>query len=188
MQMAFYFDQTQCIGCYACMIACKDWHDVALGPVGYREVTYIEKGKYPNPYVAYINLTCHHCANPECASACPASAISKREEDGIVVVDRELCLGKGECGACLDACTYDMPRFGDEENAKMQKCNFCLDRLAESKDPICVGACPSRCLEFGPLTELTAKHGCTRDAEGFTYSENTRPSVIFKAKREGVVS
>lgn len=183
MQMAFYFDQTRCTGCYTCVIACKDWHDVELGPVDYRDVVYIEKGKYPDPYVACMTVSCLHCANPECASACPVSAITKREEDGIVIVDRELCLGKEQCGLfCLEACPYAMPRFGEEENAKMQMCDFCRERLAENKEPICVGACPSRCLHAGPLTELTAKYGSVQEAEGFTYSEETRPSVIFTAK------
>jgi anaerobic dimethyl sulfoxide reductase subunit B (iron-sulfur subunit) len=77
-----------------------------------------------------------------------------------------------------------MPRFGEEENAKMQMCNFCLDRLAESKDPICVGACPTRSLYAGPLTELTAQYGSVQEAEGFTYSGETRPSVIFKPKAQ----
>jgi anaerobic dimethyl sulfoxide reductase subunit B (iron-sulfur subunit) len=185
MQMAFYFDQTRCTGCYTCLIACKDWHDVELGPVDYMNVASIEKGKYPNPYVAYMVTTCFHCANPECVSACPVNAISKRAEDGIVVVDRELCLGKDNCALfCVEACPYDMPRFGEEENAKMQKCDFCLDQLAENKSPICVAACPLRCLDAGPLTQLMAKYGSIQEAEGFAYSEKTKPSVIFKPKTE----
>jgi len=183
MQMAFYFNQTRCTGCYACLIACKDWHDVELGPVDYINVKYIEKGKYPNPYVAYMVTTCFHCANPECIPACPVNAISKRAEDGIVVVDRELCLGNDNCAPfCQEACPYGIPRFGEEENAKMQKCDFCLERLAENKNPICVAACPSRCLDAGPLTELMAKYGNIKEAEGFVYSEETKPSVIFKPK------
>jgi len=185
MQMAFYFDQTRCTGCYACLIACKDWHDVELGPVDYMDVRYIENGKYPNPFIAYMVTTCFHCINPACVSACPAGAISKRADDGIVVVDRELCLGKDNCAQfCKEACPYGMPRFGDKENAKMQMCDFCLERLAENKSPICVGACPSRCLEAGPLTELMAKYGNIQEAEGFAYSEDTKPSVIFKPKTQ----
>ena len=183
MQMAFYFDQTRCTGCYACVIACREWHGVELGPVDYRDVVCIEKGEYPNPYVAYMTTACVHCANPECASACPVDAISKRVEDGIVLVDRELCLGKGSCAQfCRESCPYSMPRFGDEDNAKMQKCNFCLDQLTENKSPICVAVCPSRCLDAGPLTELIAKYGCTQETEGFVYSEKTKPSVVFKPK------
>lgn len=183
MQMAFYFDQTRCTGCYACLIGCKDWHDVERGPVDYRDVTYLEKGKYPHPYSAYMTVSCCHCASPECVSACPVDAISKRNEDGIVVVDRELCLGKDNCDLfCLEACPYDAPRFGEEANAKMQKCDFCLDRLEKGKPPVCVAACGSHCLDAGPLAELTTKYGNIREAEGFRYSETTQPSVVFKPK------
>jgi Fe-S-cluster-containing hydrogenase component 2 len=55
-------------------------------------------------------------------TACPANAIAKCLEDGIVAVDREACLGQDACVLCLDACPYDAPQFGAEEKAKMQKC------------------------------------------------------------------
>lgn len=154
-----------------------------LGPVDYRDVVYREKGSYPRPYVAYMTISCLHCADPACVVACPANTISKRAEDGIIVVDRELCLGKDNCGLfCQQACPYGMPRFGEEKNGKMQMCNLCPDKLAENKPPVCVAACPQRCLDAGPLDKLQAKYGRTQEAEGFTYSRVTRPSVIFKAK------
>lgn len=183
MQIAFYFDQTRCTGCDACLIACREWHDVESGPVDYRVVERIEKGKYPDLYLAYLTLSCLHCAQPECASACPSSAIMKRPEDGIMVVDRDACLGKDNCPTfCKEGCPYDMPRFGKEENAKMQMCNFCLDRLSEKKSPVCVAACPSHALDAGPLNELAAKYGQKQQAEGFVFSEKTRPSIVLKPK------
>ena len=39
MQLAFYFDQTRCTGCYACVVACKDWHDIPAGPASWMRVT-----------------------------------------------------------------------------------------------------------------------------------------------------
>ena len=89
MQLAFYFDQTRCNGCYTCVVACKDWHDVPAGPASWIRVKTIEKGKYPKPFLAYLQSTCYHCAEPACIQACPVNAISKREEDGIVFVDKE---------------------------------------------------------------------------------------------------
>jgi NADPH-dependent glutamate synthase beta subunit-like oxidoreductase len=41
---------------------------------------------------------CYHCTEPVCAFVCPNEAITKREEDGIVVVDREKCRGEKTCG------------------------------------------------------------------------------------------
>lgn len=184
MQFGFYFDQTRCVGCYTCVVACKDWHDIPAGPASWRWVNAIEKGKYPEPFVGFLSLSCLHCVEPACVPACPVNAISKREEDGIVVVDREICLGNGECAMlCKDACPYDAPQFGAEDGAKMQKCNLCLDRWAEGKKPICVNACPMRALDAGPIDETKTKYGNIREAEGFVYSSYIEPSIIFKPKK-----
>jgi len=182
MQMGFYFDQTRCTGCFTCSIACKDWHDTPAGPVNWLRVIEIEKGNFPDVFVAYFVNSCWHCVNPACVTACPVGAISKRQEDGVVVVDQEKCLGKDNCDMCLQACPYEVPQFGAEQNAKMQKCNFCIDRLAEGKKPICVEACPMRALDAGPLDQLVAKYGKSQDAEGFIYSAELDPSVVFKPK------
>ena len=184
MQIGFYFDQTRCDGCLACIVACKDWNDVAAGPASWRRVKTIEKGKYPDLYVAFLATACYHCAEPECISACPVNAISKQEADGVVVVDRDKCLGKDSCTMCLTVCPYDAPQFGAEENARMQKCNFCTDRLADGKKPACVDACTMRAMDAGPMEELKRKYGDTRNAEGFAYSEKLAPSVVFKPKKK----
>ncbi|MBI4285110.1 MAG: 4Fe-4S dicluster domain-containing protein [Chloroflexi bacterium] len=182
MQLGFYFDQTRCTGCYTCVVACKDWHDVPAGPASWRRVETIERGKYPNPFVAFLATSCYHCADPACVTACPTGAITKRQEDGIVLVAPELCLGKDSCGLCLEACPYRAPQFGAEANAKVQMCDLCLDRWAEGKPPICVAGCPMRALDAGPIEELKAKYGQVQSAEGFTYAPNIRPSVVFKPK------
>jgi anaerobic dimethyl sulfoxide reductase subunit B (iron-sulfur subunit) len=182
MQMGFYFDQTRCTGCYTCVVACKDWHDVPSGPASWRRVTAIEKGKFPDVFVAHFTSSCYHCARPACVPACPAGAITKREEDGIVLVDQAKCLGKDRCDLCLQACPYEAPQFGVEPNAKVQMCNLCLDRLQEGKNPICVAGCPMRALDAGPLGDLETRHGNLREAEGFAYSAELKPSVVFKPK------
>jgi len=147
-------------------------------------VTTLEKGKYPTPFVAFLALTCLHCAQPSCIPACPVSAITKREEDGIVVVDQEACLGNVECPMfCKEACPYDVPQFGAEEGAKMQKCHLCLDRLSDGKNPICVEACPMRALDAGPLEGLQDRYGEAREAEGFAYSLELQSSIIFKPRK-----
>ena len=183
MQMGFYFDQTRCTGCYTCVVACKDWHDVPAGPASWRRMLTIEKGTYPNVFVAFLATACYHCVKPACVDACPANAITKREQDGVVVVDREACLGK-DCGICLEVCPYQAPQFGAEDDAKMQKCTLCYKRLGKNKKPICVDACPMQALDAGPIEELQAKYGNTRQAEGFTYSVEMAPSVIFKPKKD----
>ena len=184
MQMGFYFDQELCINCRTCVVACKDWHDVPAGPASYIRIVTIEKGKYPDVSVHSMFASCYHCLKPACVSSCPVGAIAKIEEDGVVIVDREACLGKDNCDLCRQACPYDAPQFGAEENAKMQKCNFCLDRLAENKKPICVDACIMQALEAGPIEELQAKYGDIRQAEGFAYSDELIPSIVFNPKKD----
>ena len=181
MQLGLYFDQSRCSGCFTCIVSCKDWHDTPAGPVFGMRVATIEQGRFPNVSVNFLTNSCYHCAEPPCVPACPVGAIRKREEDGIVVVDRETCLGFASCGgACQVACPYDAPQFEAEPDAKMEKCDLCLDRWSKGKKPVCVEACPMRALDAGPLDELESKHGLTRRAVGFTYSEPSRPSIVFK--------
>ena len=182
MQLGFYFDQTRCIGCFTCCVACKDWHNIPAGPAHWMRVTTLEEGKFPNVFVAHLSTPCYHCENPVCIKDCPVDAISKRNEDGIVVVDREACLGKSDCGVCKDACPYGAPQFGGGEDDKVQKCGFCQERWQEGKKPVCVEACPMRALDAGPMEELMEKYGNVKEAAGFAYSQEIRPSVVMKNK------
>jgi anaerobic dimethyl sulfoxide reductase subunit B len=182
MNKGFYFDQSRCTGCLTCVIACKDWHEHEMGcePADWIKVSSKESGKYPDLSITYLVQPCYHCAQAPCIKACPVDAITKRE-DGIVTVDRGLCLGKS-CQLCMEACPYGCPQFGSEEDAPMQKCDFCIDRWAEGKKPICVDACPTRAFDAGPIEELRSIYGDVRNAEGFIYS-TSGPCITFKLKR-----
>ncbi|HEX78328.1 MAG TPA: 4Fe-4S dicluster domain-containing protein [Dehalococcoidia bacterium] len=180
--MGFYFDQTRCHGCHTCAVACKDWHDIQDEGVDWIRVSTMEDGKYPDVRVFFLVVPCAHCVEPACAEVCPASAITKRAEDGVVVVDQESCLGIDKCNLCKQACLYDAPQFGAAPNAKMQKCNFCLDRLAEGRKPACVDACPMVALDAGPLDELERRYRSTREVTSFTRSAKAKPCLIFKPK------
>jgi anaerobic dimethyl sulfoxide reductase subunit B (iron-sulfur subunit) len=183
MQIGFYFDQTRCTGCGTCRVACKDWHNIPAGSENWIRVLYTEKGKFPDVFVSYTVVPCYHCLDPVCIPSCPAHAISKRDEDGIVVVDSEACLGNEECNVkCLTACPYDVPQFGPEPGAKMCKCDFCLDRQIENKLPICVEACPTRALDAGRFDELKAKYGHIEEAIGSVHSKRTKPAIVSKPK------
>ena len=88
-----------------------------------------------------------------CVEACPVGAISKREADGVVLVDRALCTG---CRACLDACPFEVPQFGAD--GLMQKCDLCAGEASDAlrRTPPCVGTCPTGAL--GLITiEATVK-------------------------------
>jgi anaerobic dimethyl sulfoxide reductase subunit B (iron-sulfur subunit) len=184
LQVGFYFDQTRCIGCYACAVACKDWHNIPAGSINWMRINYHETGKFPNVFVSYLIHPCFHCEDPVCIPVCPAGAITKRKEDGVVIVNSEKCVGNVECDSkCLKACPYDAPQFGPDEGSKMSKCNYCLDRLREQKLPICIEACRTRALDAESLQNLKEKYGDTLEADNFVYSERTKPAIVFKPKR-----
>ena len=182
MQIGFYFDQERCIGCHTCAVACKDKNDIPAGSVHWRRVRLLERGKYPQPRLLRLSLACNHCAEPACIPACPVSAIHKREADGVVIVDRERCLGGDGCGRfCLTACPYEAPQFGGEPNPKMQKCDLCLDRLEVGEKPVCATACPMLALEAGPVEALEREHITTLHTEGMPDPFQARPSLRFRA-------
>jgi len=183
MQLGFYFDQSRCTGCYACVIACRDWHNITDTSIELRKVIPLEQGTYPDVRLSYISLSCCHCKTPACKEACPVEAISKREEDGIIVVNSDECLGKDSCKMfCKEACPYDAPQFGEDKNSKMHLCTLCADRLADNKNPVCVDACPMRALDFGPMDELQEKYGEVKEAPGFLFLKKTGPSILFKSR------
>lgn len=97
-QVGFFYDQSRCIQCFSCCVACKDWHDIPAGPAHWKRILGLEEGKFPELSVAYLAINCFHCAEPVCMAVCPAKAITKREEDGVIVVDRDKCQEEAHCG------------------------------------------------------------------------------------------
>ena len=184
MQLGFYFDQTRCSNCMTCVVACKDWHNIPAGDVFWRCVISLEEGEFPDINVSFLSTSCYHCEDAPCLSECPAGAILKRDADGIVIVDKEVCLGRDQCGACREACPYGVPQFGSEPDAKMQKCDLCAERWDEEKKPICVEACPMRALDAGPMDELRSKYGSGLTTKGFARYNECSPAVIFKQRHE----
>ena len=161
-QYGFDFDPGRCVQCHACEMACKALHRVERG-VRWRRVVGIWRGTFPAVASRSVSFSCLHCGNPPCVAACPQGAIRKRPEDGIVVVDQGKCFG---CHLCLMACPFGVPQFGAD--GKMQKCDLCVDLVAQGKEPACVATCPAGALRFGTLPELSeqaARRSAQRIAE-----------------------
>jgi len=183
MQMAFFFNQSRCSGCLTCVIACRQWHSIDYDRLSWRRIETIEEGIFPQLRVSFLSLSCLHCQTPACASSCPTSAIIKRELDGIVLSDPERCLGETLCGRCKEACPYTIPRFNPDQDWKMEKCNFCCDRLAQGRRPICVEACPMDALDAGPLDTLPRVDQYDKEIKGFRHFEEVNPSIRFRKKK-----
>ncbi len=147
-QYGFSFVKEKCLQCFGCEVACKSWRNAELG-VRRRRVSNIWSGRYPDVKNASVSVACMHCTEPACVKACPVNAIAKRVEDGIVVVDKDKCVG---CKTCLKECPFGAPQFGAD--GKMQKCDMCMNELDLSKEaPPCVETCPTKALSLGKMDE-----------------------------------
>ncbi len=141
----FIIDQSRCIGCHACTVACKAEHEVPVG-VFRTWVQYVERGAYPDTRRSFAVLRCNHCDNAPCVAICPTRALYRRA-DGIVDFDRERCIG---CKACMQACPYDAI-YIDPETHTAAKCNYCAHRVDRGLEPACVIVCPVNAIIAGDL-------------------------------------
>lgn len=130
--------------CRACEEACA----AKLGSVGP-----VIKAEKVHEVPRTRTITCYQCAQPLCQEACSVDAIVKSEEDGVVRVLRDECIG---CEACVSACPYEN-MFFDSETEVAFKCEMC------DGDPECVKACPYEVLEFANYTERLRSYLITED-------------------------
>lgn len=182
-QYAFYFDSTRCTGCKTCELACKDYKD--LGPdIAYRKVFDYEGGAWEanedgtcttTCFVYHVSMSCNHCDDPACLKVCPTHAMHKDPETGLVSVDADKCIG---CGYCHMACPYNAPKV-DRALGHSVKCDGCADRVAQGLEPICVGACPLRALQFGTVEEMS-KLGERANIAPLPESSATNPNLYVK--------
>ena len=161
MAYGMLIDLKKCVGCHACAVACKEAHGTPPG-ITRSHVKREFEGEYPDATMHIVPMLCMHCENPPCVEACPTEGATYKREDGIVVVDKEKCIG---CKSCIMACPYgaryyrenEDGYFGSELNeyeavmytampqGRVDKCTFCVDRIdAGGNEPqACVAACPA---------------------------------------------
>jgi len=114
--------------------------------------------------ISNLALMCQHCEEPPCVDVCPTNASMKRE-DGIVLVDKHLCIG---CRYCMMACPYDARSFVHEDltNQKehmprgkgtVESCTMCVHKVDKGEQPACVSSVKSDAVIFGDLYDPTSK-------------------------------
>lgn len=184
VQHGFYFDSTRCTGCKTCEMACKDYKDLAVD-FAFRKIydyeggaiTLNEKGAVEHDVITYhVSLACQHCDKPACVHVCPTHAMHKEEEYGLVVVDKDKCIG---CGYCQMACPYNVPKI-DKEKGHSVKCDGCIDRLRQGLQTICVESCPLRALDFDAIDNLELAYEGDAEIAPLPESTYTNPNLIVK--------
>ena len=174
-QRFFVLDLKKCFGCNGCTAACK------LGRGLPPPVTWRKVGKLP-PHagasdLTFISTACCHCERPECIRCCPAGAYRKRAEDGIVIHLDNRCVG---CRYCTFVCPFGAPQF-DPTRGIVTKCDFCVDRIGEGLQPLCIETCFGGALEMIVLEDgEEIPEGCSRTTEGFPEVPGVVPSVLFR--------
>ncbi len=173
--LGLLFDATLCVGCKACVAACKQANEnpaefSTVDPLWdtpldtsartynlikmYRHGTMETKDAETDGY-AFMKTSCMHCADPSCVSACPVSAMTKDAVTGIVEYNPEACIG---CRYCVAACPFGIPKYQyDSAYGKIGKCELCRHRTKDGHYSACAEVCPTGATLYGKTADLLAE-------------------------------
>jgi len=168
-RMKFYCDEGRCIECLGCAVACEEAHELPVG-ISRRKVVTVNEGIEGQEFS--VSVACMHCTDAPCEQVCPVDCFYIRA-DGIVLHDKETCIG---CGYCLYACPFGAPQFPKDgafgTRGVMDKCTMCAggpeetnsvkerelygqNRIAEGKVPMCAAVCSTNALIVGDEAEVS---------------------------------
>ncbi len=160
-------DPNQCeAGCDDCVKACNKENGL---PGGTRptDEQWMRKGELKDMRTGKatsLPMMCQHCEEPPCVDVCPTGASFKRA-DGIVLVDRHLCIG---CRYCMMACPYKARSFVHEPlhdqkpdvprgKGTVESCTLCVQRIDRGENTTaCAEACSKaghKAILFGNLND-----------------------------------
>ena len=192
-------DLRKCIGCMTCTLACKVENGTGPG-IFWNIVKDQEFGEYPDVTRIFLPVQCAHCAEPPCVDVCPTGA-GFRREDGIVLIDYGKCVG---CKYCIEACPYGVRSFnvdrigyfgteltpyeksvyGKHRRGVAEKCNFCVHRVEQGKQPACVHGCVGKARFFGDLDDPDSEVSQiikSKGAQQLKKDLETDPSIYYIA-------
>lgn len=148
---AMLIDLTRCIGCEACVWACKESNGLPreTGVTRLSSTTWSALERHRG---IPVRRQCMHCLEPACASVCPVGALHKIPA-GPVLYDADKCIG---CRYCMVGCPFGVPKYEwDKPLPTVKKCLFCFEnRVAQGRQPACAEACPTGATLFGDRDEL----------------------------------
>jgi Fe-S-cluster-containing hydrogenase component 2 len=130
-----------CAGCSSCEVVCTLVHDGLVSPTHNR--IFVDRDIRT---MVHTILSCQQCADHPCYDKCPKQGSAmKIDENNIVWIDEENCIG---CGLCVKACVFTPPRINlvkstDKSERKAKKCDMCRTR---PEGPACIEWCPVRCI------------------------------------------
>lgn len=175
MAKAMLNDVTRCIGCRACQVACKQWHDLPaetttnrgtyenppdLSADTWTKIIFKEYGDNGTLRWLFRKHQCLHCTDAACVKVCPTGALTRHPTLGFVVYERHKCSG---CNYCVEFCPFDIPRM-DRDYSKLLgtglmggKCDFCFDRVSNGREPACAKVCPTGAIKFGEWADMVAE-------------------------------
>ena len=211
-KMGMLVNLNKCIGCAACVMACKLENGTQQG-VYWNNINFKEVEENNTVKRRVQPTGCNHCTNAPCIQVCPTGA-SHFEEDGTVQVDMEVCIG---CHKCVIECPYKARQFNYAELAdnpayKMisdrfnepnlvtpfeqaksskhkyltaEKCTFCKERRKNGEEPACVETCPTKARVFGNVQDsesVISKEIARLDAKPINSELGTKPSFYYAGK------
>lgn len=144
----FVIDLDRCIGCMGCRVACKQENNVALGTARISVSQIGPTGVYPEVEMYFLPVMCQQCEQPSCVKVCPTGA-SYQREDGLVLVEENLCIG---CKSCLRACPYEL-NFLNRELRVSDKCTQCAHLQENNGAPACVKNCAGKAMFYGDVND-----------------------------------
>ena len=192
-KLGLVIDLDICVGCHACAVNCKEWNsgghsapmtdwnaysgtesqdgdDTGAWGVWFNRVHTYEVSEGSQSRTVHFPRSCLHCEEPACVTVCPTGASYKREEDGIVLVNPDTCIG---CKLCSWACPYGAREY-DQADGVMKKCTLCIDKIynenLEEVDrvPACVSTCPAGARHFGDFNDPNSEVSVlVKDRQGY---------------------
>jgi len=136
-------DASKCDKCYACEESCLEAHPKLSQPL-----CHVDASQGPG-----VSLHCFHCGSAACMAACPTSEIYRDQQTDAVLMKGTSCIG---CKACVTACPFGMIVW-DDDRGVATKCDLCVDRLRDSKQPACVAGCPTASLTMVETPDMMHK-------------------------------